>query len=82
MRGLRRKGWWLGEVLVYDANNPERSTKTDADGKYELPIASGPQSVKVEAEGYVSQTLERVIDVGTMHRQSFSLEAVPLEMAA
>jgi hypothetical protein len=66
----------LANVLVYNQNDPARFTRTDADGKYELHIASGLQSVKVELEGYASRTLERKITVGTVHRQSFTLEPV------
>lgn len=72
----------LADVLIYDVNNPDHFTKTDKDGKYELPLASGPQKVKVQAAGYVTQTFERVIDVGTKHRKSFSLDAEPMQLAA
>lgn len=71
----------VANALVFDRNDPTRFVLTAADGSYELRIPSGPQLVRVEAEGFVPQDYGRKIDVGTMHRKSFSLEEVPVAAA-
>lgn len=68
----------LANVLIYDMENPERFTTTAADGSFEFKIPSGKQKIGVKLLGFVPQTLERMIDVGTMHRQSFSMVAEPV----
>lgn len=69
----------LAGVLLVDQDNPERFAVTASDGSYELRVPSGMRTVVVSMEGYATQELLRKIDVGTMHRQSFSLEPVPAE---
>ncbi len=68
----------LAGVLIFDQNDPERFTTSAADGSFEFKIPSGKQKIQVALAGFVPQTLERMIDVGTMHRQSFSMVAEPV----
>lgn len=71
----------VANAQVFDRNDPARAVLTQADGSYELRVPSGVHQFRLEAEGFVPLDFERKINVGTMHRMSFSLEAMPTDTA-
>lgn len=66
----------LGNVLVYDKNDPARFTHTNQDGRFELKYPAGSLTAVFEAEGFQPLEVTKKVSVGTMSPTRIVLSAV------
>ncbi len=62
-------------VIAQQAGEPVEETATDENGDYSLRLAAGTYRITVEAPGFVSQSVEVIVETGNYRTVNFSMVA-------
>lgn len=63
-------------ITAQQAGEPVETTEADDSGNFSLRLAAGTYQVTASADGFISQTVEVVVDKGSYKTVNFSLRAV------